>query len=177
MSTPTLPPPAQLLFSVFSARWEAFWPDLRTVLEQRFGPADHVSALLSFSETTYYHQEFGAPLTRRIVGCARLVPQDALQDVKLWCHDREREAVRDGKRLFNIDPGLLTQERLVLATGKNFSHRIYLGQGIFADLTLLYQGGGWRSLPWTFPDYAGSVVQAELTAIRQQYRKKLRHCV
>lgn len=175
MSTPTLPPLAQLLFSVFSAQWDAFWPQLRSDLEQRFGPADHVSVLLPFVETTYYHQEFGAPLTRRFLGFSHLVPQDVLRNVKLWCHDRELESMYDGKRLFNIDPGLLTQERLVLATGKNFSHRIYLGQGIFADLTLLYQGGGWKTLPWTFPDYAGAVVQAELTTMRRQYREKLRH--
>ncbi|HDQ41550.1 MAG TPA: DUF4416 family protein [Desulfonatronum sp.] len=174
MSIPKQPPKAQLLLSVFSSDWEQFWPNLLKKLEARFGPADMVSEPLSFKDTTYYHREFGAPLTRRLLGFQELVDQDQLVGIKLWTHALEQEHSRSGgRRLFNLDPGLLTMERLVLATGKNFAHRIYLGAGIFADLTLVYRNRGWKTLPWTFPDYAGETLQSLLENMRQAYREKL----
>lgn len=173
MSTPKPPPPAQLLLSLFSSRWDVFWPALLSPLEQRLGPADMIGPAIPFVETTYYHREFGTPLTRRLMSFKKLVHQDQLKDIKLWTHRLEQAHVKEGKRLFNLDPGLLTLERLVLATGKNFSHRIYLGEGIFADLTLLFQGGGWKTLPWTFPDYGGPALQALLSEMRRRYKEKL----
>ncbi|MFW6216734.1 MAG: DUF4416 family protein, partial [Desulfohalobiaceae bacterium] len=80
----------------------------------------------------------------------------------------------DANRLFNLDPGYLTLEQLVLATGKNFTHRIYLDQGVFADLTLVYSKAGWQTLPWTYPDYAGRLLQDILNQLRQRYKQKLR---
>lgn len=173
MSIPKPPPPAQLLLSLFGSRWETFWPVLLSLLEKRLGPADMIGPAMPFVETTYYHREFGTPLTRRLMSFKKLVDQDRLKDIKLWTHELEQAHVEDGKRLFNLDPGLLTLERLVLATGKNFSHRIYLGKGIYADLTLLFQGGGWKTLPWTFPDYGGSAMQTLLSEMRRRYKKKL----
>lgn len=173
MSIPKPPPPAQLLLSLFGSRWERFWPSLLSLLEKHLGPADMVGPAIPFVETTYYQREFGTPLIRRLISFKKLVDQDRLKDVKLWTHEVEQAHAHDGKRLFNLDPGLLTLERLVLATGKNFSHRVYLGEGIFADLTLLFQGGGWKTLPWTFPDYGGPALQALLTEMRRRYKEKL----
>jgi hypothetical protein len=173
MSIPKEPPLALLVLSLFSSRWEMFWPLLLSRLESRLGRLEEQSEPLPFDQTTYYHAEFGAPLQRRLLAFETLVPQDHLLDIKLWTNALEQEYVYEGKRLFNIDPGLLTLERLVLATGKNFAHRVYLGRGIFADLTLLYQGGQWQSLPWTFRDYAGFALQSQLTTLRQRYREKL----
>ena len=73
----------------------------------------------------------------------------------------------------NLDPGYLLYERFVLATGKNFSHRIYIGRGIYADLTLVYQKGAYRSLPWTYPDYAADTMRAFLTTVREHYAADL----
>ncbi len=165
-----------VVLSVFSSRWGDFWPGLRDDLEVFWGPMESMGVPLPFTATTYYQAEFGAPLERRLLGVAQVVPQDRLREIKLWAHELEQRHVRDGKRLFNLDPGLLTQERFVLATGKNFTHRIYLGQGVFADLTLIFQGGQWRSLPWTFRDYADPALQAQLTALRHAYRVKLGVC-
>lgn len=173
MSTPALPPPAQLVLSLFSSQWDVFWPDLLPRLENRFGPVDMLSDPLPFVETTYYQQEFGPQLVRRLLSFEALVEQDQLRHIKLWAHALEQEQSHNGKRLFNLDPGLLTLERLVLATCKNFSHRIYLGQGVFADLTLLFQGRGWKALPWTFPDYGGPALQGVLSEMRRRYKQKL----
>jgi hypothetical protein len=74
----------------------------------------------------------------------------------------------------NIDPGYLLPERLVLATGKNFTHRIYIGQGIYADLTLIFQKGAFRTLPWTYPDYADRCLIDFLTLVRNKYMLDLK---
>jgi hypothetical protein len=174
MSTPSPPLPAQLVMSLFSSRWDQFWPGLLSRLESMAGPVEEVCPALPFAETGYYYREFGYPLQRRLLCFSRLVPQEGLRGIKRQTHELEQEHLQNGQRLFNLDPGLLTQERLVLATGKNFAHRIYLGDGFFADLTLLYQGGGWKTLPWTFPDYAGAALQEQLTRARRRYQAKLR---
>lgn len=151
-----------------------FWPALSSRLEERLGPVDMIGPPIPFIETTYYHREFGTPLIRRLLSFKRLIDQDQLKEIKLWTHELEQTQAKDGKRLFNLDPGLLTLERLVLATGKNFAHRVYLGKGIYADLTLLFQGGEWKTLPWTFPDYGGLALQALLSEMRCRYKEKLR---
>lgn len=168
------PLPALAVLSVLSADWGPLWPDILDELAPVFGECEYVSELLDFSFTTYYDREMGTPLARRFLAFRDLVPQDRLADLK-------REAIRietgrtrpDGSRQVNLDPGLLTQERLVLASGKNFPHRIYLGSGIYAELTLVYTRDGWQNLPWTFPDYASPQMHALLAGLRQDYRDKL----
>ncbi len=174
MSRPRQPDPAQLVLSVLSSRWEEFWPGLKDTLETRLGEIDYLGDPLAFDHTHYYNKEFGTPLFRRLMGFAPLAPQETLPEIKLWCYDLEqRHADSHGQRLFNLDPGLLTQERLVLATGKNYTHRMYLGQGIWGDLTLIFQNGRWRDQPWTFPDYASPELQEHLTRLRTRYRQKI----
>jgi hypothetical protein len=167
MSIPTPPPPATLVVSILSSVWESIWPGLLGRLEELFGPAEFVSDPLPFDVTGYYDAEFGTPLARRVLGFERLVAQETLADVKLATNALENELLTEGcRRVVNLDPGFITPERLVLATGKNFTHRVYLKKGIFADLTLIYQKGDWRALPWTFPDYNSPEVRAILTDLR-----------
>ncbi len=169
------PQSAQLLISILSSSWTQFWPGLLQQLEGELGRADFVSAALDFTETSYYDQELGTPITRKILAFEPLLPQQELVRCKLYCQELERAGSRlDGRRLFNLDPGILCLERLVLATGKNFTHRIYLDQGVFADLTLIYTKGGWQALPWTYPDYAGNLVQDILSWLRDRYKQKLK---
>ena len=109
-----------------------------------------------------------------LVKPAGVLPLDGLAAVKVATNALERDSAGpDGRRLVNLDPGYLTLERLVLASGKNFTHRVYLGRGIWADLTLIYQGGDWVSLPWTFRDYASAPVQAFLTRVRDGYHREI----
>ena len=175
MSIPTPPLPAQLMLSVLSSSWRDFHSRLLDLLTRRLGPVDFRSPPLAFTETSYYDAELGTPITREILGFESLVPPEQLADIKLETNALEQQFLQTrDRRIFNLDPGLVFLERLVLATGKNFSHRIYLGKGIWADLTLLYQKGAWRSLPWTFPDYAGPAVQAVLSQLRSRYQIKIK---
>lgn len=174
MSTLREPLPALAVLSVLSADWEPLWPDIRDELAVVFGECEYVSDLLDFSSTTYYDRELGTPLARRILAFRDLVPQERLVEGKLAMVRLEQEHARtDGTRRVNLDPGLLTQERLVLASGKNFPHRVYLGQGVYADLTLVYTRSGWQNQPWTFPDYASPRMHDLFTGLRERYRKKL----
>ncbi|MEF8889509.1 MAG: DUF4416 family protein [Desulfohalobiaceae bacterium] len=175
MSRPQEPDPVQPVVSVFGRDWDYFWPGLLRAMEAELGPADDISEPFPFTETDYYDRELGTPIQRRILSFESLIDPVRLVDIKLAFNNLEAEYTRaDGTRRVNADPGILSLQRLVLATGKEFSHRIYLGRGIWADLTLLYQRVGWRSLPWTYPDYAGELVQAVLSRIRSAYKAKLR---
>lgn len=177
MSIPQKPLPAQLMLSVLSSTWQNFQTRLLPFLTERIGELDFVSDRLSFTETTYYDQELGTPITRKIFGFEPLIPPEDLIEIKLATNELEGLFLRsDGRRIYNLDPGLVFQERLVLATGKNFSHRIYLGKGIWADLTLIYQKERWRSLPWSFPDYSGPTMQDILTQLRNRLKAKLKKC-
>ncbi len=152
MSRPQEPSPAKLvirfLFRDFAVQLEA----LRR-LEAMFGQMDFLSAPAPFAYTTYYDREMGPGIQRQTAGYLDPVRPVSLPDIKLGTNRLEREFSVGANRQVNIDPGILSLERFVLATGKNFTHRIYLRDGIYGDLTLMYHKGGYRPLPWTYPDY------------------------
>jgi len=173
MSAPKIPDPGLLVISVLSANWDKFWPALLEELEVEFGPADWVSEEFIFDQTDYYDEELGSPISRRIVEFESLCPLDKLADVKLFTNTLENKSRTGEDRLFNLDPGFITLQSLVLATGKNFSHRIYQKDGIWADLTLIWQKKQWVGFPWTFPDYAGDDMKSRLTKLRLSYKTKL----
>ncbi|PIE61670.1 MAG: GTP-binding protein [Desulfobacterales bacterium] len=139
-------------------------------LEEICGPVDLMSRWLSFDFTDYYFKEMGAPLYRRMVAFQPLMEQSALASIKLQTNTLEQSILRDGAfRQVNIDPGYLLPSRFVLATGKEYSHRIYIGKQIYADLTLMYTKQGFKTLEWTYPDYASKPVLKFLSQVRQKY--------
>jgi hypothetical protein len=97
-----------------------------------------------------------------------------LAQIKLATNELEQEYSSGGKRTVNIDPGYMLHERFVLATAKNYSHRIYIGRRIYADLTLIYKDGRFRALPWTYPDYADERMLTYLQQVRNKYVLDLR---
>ncbi len=138
-----------------------------------FGPMAWTGLVHPFEETAYYEREFGIGLQRTFCGFQNLVSQGRLVEAKLKAIELEREWSILGRRRLNIDPGLLTPERLVLATRKNFTHRIYLGSGVFADLTLIFQKGSFRPLPWSYPDYAASDSIAFWNGVRRMLLRRI----
>lgn len=172
MSLPSPPQKAKLLVSVLLHNKELIEP-VTTALIGDFGPIEQSSRWFDFNYTDYYAAEMGSPLYRRMLVFAPLIEQASLADIKCTTNALEAAHAVDGNRRFNLDPGYLLPERFVLATGKNFTHRIYLGTGIYADLTLIYQKGGFRSLPWTYPDYASDEMHGFLTTVRRSYLQEL----
>lgn len=138
-------------------------------LEDQYGPVDIASRWLPFDCTAYYEPEMGTGLRRRMLSFKDLVSQEDLPRIKQFTNAIEASHLASENRQINIDPGYLLTERFVLATGKNFSHRIYIGQGIYADLTLIYTGGTFRALPWTYPDYAREDMLNFLHKVRSKY--------
>jgi hypothetical protein len=173
MSEPGVPKAAKLVIGSFSKDKEIFG-EVASRLTQTFGSPDMVSRWLPFRHTRYYEAEMGFPLFRRLMTFYALVEQGSLSDTKHFTNELERKFSKAGKRLVNIDPGHLLGERFVLATGKNFTHRIYVGAGIYGDLTLVYHKGGFQALAWTYPDYREEVVLDFLESVREKYLFQLR---
>jgi hypothetical protein len=138
-------------------------------LADAFGDIDMISPWFPFSDTTYYESEMGENLYRRMLAFKDLMDPGRLAWVKNRTDAIENDFRENNRRRANIDPGLLTHERFVLATGKNFTHRIYIGQQVYADLTLIYQQGCFQPLPWTYPDYRRTNIQDFLHCVRKKY--------
>lgn len=148
------PQPVKLFFSIFSNNIELIEESLG-MLEKIFGLIDMSSDYIPFDKTKYYEREFGKDLVRKIVFFENLISPENIVEVKLKSVSLEVKYTTDCKRKVNIDPGYLALSRVVLTTGKDYAHRIYLNKGVYADLTYIYKKGeGYISLPWTYPDYS-----------------------
>ena len=169
MSLPQPPDLAKLVIGLFTKEKQEF-TEAAHDLATEFGEIEMVSPWFPFDYTSYYETEMGRPLFRRMLVFKTLVQQTDLPDIKAITNRIEIQYTRDDKRIINIDPGYLLLERFVLATGKNYTHRIYIGQGFYADLTLIFQNGSFQPLPWTYPDYADPSVKTFLEKIRNRLR-------
>ncbi|MDO8785210.1 MAG: DUF4416 family protein [Syntrophales bacterium] len=139
------------------------------VLSGQYGRTDFISALLPFNYTNYYVKEMGSALVRRFASFELLVRPESLPEIKLWTNCIEDMFSANDKRSVNIDPGYISYAHIILATGKGYTHRPYLRGGIYADLTLVYTDRTFRSLPWTYPDYAEREVIEMFNKIRAKY--------
>ena len=151
---------------------------LKSVLEvfsDHYGEIDFVSAKMPFHYTDYYTEELGSLLVRRFILFDVLIRPESLPDIKLLTNNVEDRFSVGGKRRVNIDPGYIAQAHLILATGKGYTHRPYLRDGIYADLTLMYRGKSFHTLPWTYPDYSEKPVIEMLNRIRSKYLIQLKH--
>lgn len=168
MSVPSKPDVAKLVIGVFTNEKHLFAAVAERLIDQ-FGAPDIISQWMPFNYTSYYEPEMGDGLVRRMISFETLIEQEELVSIKLLTNDIEKEYSDGGKRNINIDPGYLLKSRFVLATGKDFTHRVYLGNGIYGDLTLLFQNGQFQTLPWTYPDYADTIMIQYLTGVRNKY--------
>ena len=142
---------------------------VNNLLQERLGPIDIESDLLEFNYTRYYENEMGPGLTRCFVGFDLLEPPDRLVEVKSFTNELERTFSEEGKRVVNLDPGYLTAAKVVLASTKDYAHRLYLGDGIYGEVTLIYQDKRFRILPWTYPDYRTEMYHEFFMRLRAAY--------
>ncbi len=152
MSSLQSPEPVKLIIGMFMAKGGRF-RRLAGSLADAYGPPDMISPWIPFDQTDYYFEEMGGPLQRRMMAFTEPVDPGRLPSVKRFCHELEQASMAGARRRVNIDPGYLCRSRFVLATGKDFTHRIYIGDGVYADLTLVVKDGVLAPLPWTYPDY------------------------
>jgi hypothetical protein len=175
VSAPRQPRPAKLIASIITGE-----PDLVeevcSRLAAEFGPIDFTSRRLAFDYTQYYAEELGTELFRHFITLRDLIAPERLPDIKLFTNGLEAALSRPGgSRRVNIDPGYITLHNLILATCKNFAHRPYLRDGVFADLTLVYKGGTFTPLAWTFPDYRSPELIGLLNGLRDSYYRQIRN--
>ncbi|MGQ9632316.1 MAG: DUF4416 family protein [bacterium] len=143
-------------------------------LVEKFGPIDYESETFPFDYTDYYRKEMGEPLHKKFIAFQRLISPDEIAEIKLFTNRVEEEYSVDGRRRVNIDPGYVEMSKLVLPTTKNYAHRIYLGKGIYAEVTLIFQDGEFRPTEWTYPDYRTELYRRIASEIRELYKHQLR---
>ena len=144
--------------------------------ESAWGPVALESAAFEFSETDYYRDSMGSGLKKQFFAFEQFVAAERLVEFKLQTNGWEAEYAAGGHhvepRPLNLDPGYITLAKLVLASTKDHCHRICLGRGIFAEVTLHFQNGGWQTSAWTYPDYKRGDVQQFFVQCREYLKRR-----
>jgi hypothetical protein len=167
------PPPVKLIMGLIFAP-EAPIAAVRRQLKATYGGIDRETTLLPFVWTRFYEREMGPTLQRQFWSFDALIAADALAGIKRQTNAMERTfAGHGGQRGVNLDPGYIDLAKLVLATTKDRQHRLYLGQGIYAEVTLRFTGGRFVPWEWTYPDYRTPDYLAFFDAVRRRYRQQL----
>jgi len=166
-------PERALLFIATLYSDEGVYRRAKERLIRDFGELSFESERLPWIHSEYYRDELGWPITRRFVAFKKGFDTGAIRDIKLATNALEDAFSVEGRRKINLDPGYITEAKVVLATTKNYPHRIYLGSGIFAEVTLFYTGGRYRSHRFTYRDYG----TPEYLAVFHRMRELLRRTV
>jgi hypothetical protein len=158
--------PAKLFFGLLAAS-EQLLAEAKARLAYDFSAIERVSAIIPFDLTDYYAPEMGGNLLRQWVSVAEPVPPEALVAIKHYTNQLEGLWSSEGRRRVNIDPGYLNLSKVVLATTKDHSHRVYAGRGIYEEVTLAYRRGqGYVAWPWTYPDYRSDAARQFFLEVR-----------
>jgi hypothetical protein len=144
-------------------------------LQHQFGAIDVRSVPFPFTQTTYYEREMGAGLRRVYITFDALIASAELIVMKHTTNRLEAEwATASGNRRVNLDPGYLDLAKVVLASTKDHAHRLYLGAGIYAEITLRYSRKQFQAWDWTYPDYRLPATRAFFERVREQYKLQQR---
>ncbi|MBI9016080.1 MAG: DUF4416 family protein [Phycisphaerae bacterium] len=166
------PKPVKLIVAMISQSAELFAIAIEQ-MQKLWGEVDIISDNLKFDYTKYYKKEMGENLLRKFVSFENLIDPGEIAGIKHKTNEMEEQLALtpEGKKFgvdrpINLDPGYIEPAKLVLATTKNFSHRIYIGENMFAEVTLYYKHESWHSFPFTFPDYASGDYNVFLDPVR-----------
>ncbi len=173
------PPQPVLRLVAIVSRYDDALAWARDKIEAAWGEQALVSDAFHFDDTDYYQAEMGSSLKKQFVASAALMNPGDLPDTKLltnrWESQYAADHLHSEPRPLNLDPGYIAEAKLVLASTKNHSHRIYLARGIYAEITLGYRRTeGWVAMPWTYPDYQRDDFQQFFTTCRDYLRTELR---
>jgi hypothetical protein len=173
MGVPHSPTPVLLIVAA-SSRYDDALVWGRHQAEREFGPNAAVSDAFDFTETNYYAAEMGEGLKKQFWAFANPIDPGRLAAIKLatnlWEAEYAGARQHPEPRPLNLDPGYVTLAKLVLASTKDHAHRVYLADGIYAEVTLSYRGGSWQPFEWTYPDYRRADFQAFFAQCRELLR-------
>ena len=176
MGTIVMPQPVKAIIGVLTSEPNLL-PTVYAELAQRLGPIDFTGELLSFTSTTYYESEMGPDIQRQFISFERLIDGGTLPELKLLTNKMEQAfAIKNAKgnaRRVNLDVGYICLAKLVLASTKDHAHRIYLRDGIYAEITLRFYRKTFQPWEWSYPDYRLPSYIAIFNHIREIYRKQL----
>lgn len=168
------PRPVLLIAAVTSRNADAFdWTIEQT--EAHWGSVALKSPVFDFTETSFYTESMGTDLKKQFLAFETLFGSGEIAQTKHVSNELESAYAaacsHPEERPVNIDPGYITEAKLVLVTTKDRDHRIYLQNGIYAEVTLFYRSKQWQGSRWTYPDYQREDFQEFFT----QCRLHLRH--
>ena len=176
MADISLPKPVKLFVGILSCN-KNLLAEVESLLVKRFGKVDIKSEIIPFNFTDYYNKEMGANISRQFICFKKLINPEELSAIKIWTNKLEDEMRSNGKpdvvRPINLDPGYLTHCNLILASAKDYYHRIYLQNGIYAEVTLFYQHDVFKNLPWTYPDFQTEEYKSFFIKVRTLYAKDI----
>jgi len=150
------PKPVKLIIGILAANHNCLHTAAE-LLNDKFGKVDLSSEVWPFNQTDYYKEQTGPRILRQFVSIKRLIEPGLLAKIKLRTNKLEQKLVKKLAlpltRPVNLDPGIIEPSKLILATTKNYSHRIYIGRKMYAEVTLIFDKGCWRPQAYTYPDY------------------------
>jgi len=154
--------------------------EIESRLAAEYGAIELRSSIIPFTFTDYYRRETGDRILRAFLSFERLIDADRLPEIKHWTNTLEAEFAAAGspsgdiRRPVNLDPGYIEHSKVILASTKNFYHRMYLGRGIFGEVTMHFRNNAWEFFPWTYPDYQSEDYRKFFLELRRSYRSQLR---
>ncbi|MCD6080121.1 MAG: hypothetical protein B6D53_01740 [Candidatus Omnitrophica bacterium 4484_49] len=143
------------------------------LLQKRYGPIDYHSSIIDFVYTDYYEKEMGEKLKRKFISFEKLIFPVEIIKIKHYTNSLEKKFSHQGKRNINIDPGYLNEGKLILASTKDNLQRVYLGKGIYAEVTLYFRKGEYHPFMWTYPDYCSFEYREIFREIRSIFRTQI----
>ena len=149
--------------------------EIESRLSEKFGPCDLSSDPFSFDDfTAYYAGEMGEKLQKKFISFSEMILLEDLPEIKHFTNNLEQQYATHEHRRVNIDPGYVTHAQMILATTKQYSHRVYLGKGIHAELTYICRKKAFNPLEWTYPDYRETSSIKFFEQVRQNYLQQMR---
>lgn len=170
---PIKPDPVQLFTGILYSKEKHLLSAIAQLIPL-FGEPDYRSPEFPFTVTDYYDHELGSPVFRTFVSFSPLIMPDQLADIKIKTNSIEDALAVGELRAVNLDPGYLDYDKVVLASAKYNGQKIYLSQGIWADLTLHFEKSGFDPYPWSFPDFKQHLYDDVFLHIRRLYKQKRR---
>ncbi len=164
------PTDALLFFALLYREDQKSYIELRKEIEMKWGEIIDELAPSHFPMKEYYAKEMGSPLSRIYLVLEGKFSRDTLVEVKNWSMEQEEKYLNGKDRSINIDPGLICLEQMLLISTKPYSHRIFLKDNLYAELTYQFNQGRYSPLPWTYPDYLEDEVLDFFTSSRTRLK-------
>jgi hypothetical protein len=171
LAKPQRAQPVKLFVAIL---WAETLESALDALRDTWGEIDFIGADRPFDTTDYYEREMGKNLQRRLVTFKKLISPETIREAKLTCNQLEDRFAGERGRNINLDIGYLDHNKIVLASAKGAGQKIYLGDGIWADLVGRYRAGRYQPFEWTFPDFRDGRYDSELAEIRTRYLRGLK---